>query len=191
MTKVADCWRYFALEAFSLHLTHWPFFDHGIYEIDIDKELSCIVVVSCIHTISQCQFDPCHHLRILSFILSLPQTPTKVVSSNSAQARCTRCNITCLSMTCDRSVVFSEYSVKLGFWVCRVWKIPNSYVFPPYKTIATRLYICSTKTILTHRFTDGSRTSSAIMTKVADCWRYFALEAFSLHLTRYCKYING
>ena len=50
-----------------------------------------LVQVVCIHTISQCQFDPCHqsqwHLRILSFILSLPQTPTKVVSSNSAQAR--------------------------------------------------------------------------------------------------------
>jgi len=44
-------------------------------------------------------------------VLSVPIT-TNVVSSNTAQTRCTPYNIMwlSLSLTCDRSVVFSWYS---------------------------------------------------------------------------------
>jgi hypothetical protein len=49
--------------------------------------------------------------------------PTNVVSSNPAQARCTRYNImwSSLSVTCSRSVVFSGYSY-----------FPHQYNWPPW-----------------------------------------------------------
>ena len=95
-------------------------------------------------------------------------TTTNVVSLKTAQARCTRCNImwSSLSVTCDRSVVFSEFS---SFFHQQNW--PPRYNW----NIVENLKVTLNTIILIHEY-----MSTLIIQSVA--WTHFLLSYFPLYI---------